>query len=272
MNAPLNSVLAQDGVVSTVFLSNQHMESLTALYRERASQVHEHAFHSTMFVEDPEHRAEISTAITVIVQERIDTLLPDFEVVFANFIVKKPSPHTAVGIHQDWSLSTPDQTTAILWIPLCDINEQNGAFYALPGSQKAFKNIRYTPYETDRFADLESYIRSHSTAYFPRAGDCICYDGAMVHYSDPNLSSSDRVAVGIALVPKGAPLRHYYKPDSQKSVLEVYAVNKSFYHSFNFLSSPSGSPVVEYLKEYPSLPSLYELEKTMKVYHHASRI
>lgn len=233
-----DSDLEIKGIKKVLLLDEQVIKAALQLYVRLLPQTEMPDFHSTMFFPNESYRKEASAGIQQILGSTLDKILPGYRVLFANFIVKEASPDTAVGIHQDWNFTTPEFPSYNVWIPLVDIDKTTGLFYALHGSHKTFTNIRYTPYPTDAYAHLEVQIREKSTPYAIPAGTALVYHGGLVHYSGPNLSGKQRLAIGCALIPKHAPNVHYYRPTQNAGYLEVYSVNETFYHSFNFNEAP----------------------------------
>jgi ectoine hydroxylase-related dioxygenase (phytanoyl-CoA dioxygenase family) len=251
-----------EGVIQVPFLSNAEVAALTEIYQTQFGGASDRAFHSTMFVNNALYRKRADEAIRAVIQTKLKKLLVGQRLLFANFIVKESSSDTAVGIHQDWNFTTPECRSLNVWIPLVDINETTGLFYALRGSHRSFENIRYTPYPPDLYQPISDYVTSHATAYQPKAGEAIVYDGAVVHFSSPNTSGRIRIAIGMALIPEGAPCVHYYRRDMTSTVLDVYETNEAFYQRFNFFDEPKGVAKIGELSAYKQLPSVEDLVKS----------
>jgi hypothetical protein len=258
-SASLQQIFNDDGILKVELLNEEEITLLYKLYGNLSKQNFNSKFHSTMFSNNPIFRKETDAAIRKIILPKINNLLNGYKLLFANFIVKEPSAETRVGIHQDWSFTSPEHTSVNIWIPLIDINEQTGLFYALKGSHHLFTNIRYTPYENDRYKEIENYVLTNSSTFRIQAGEALIYHGATIHYSDPNISESERIVVGGALIPANAPNFHYYKRDENLSELDVYEVNNEFYHSFNFFNEPEGVNKLRTIKIQARMPSAQEL-------------
>jgi hypothetical protein len=258
-NKSHEQLFSTEGILDIPFITKLDVELLLQLYHQTPKDNLDNRFHSTMFFDSVDYRKKTSSAILAILGNKIENLLLDYHVLFANFIVKEPNGDTSVGIHQDWSFTSPEYLSLNIWIPLCDINEQTGLFYGLKQSQKVFKNIRYTPYENDRYSALEPIIRANSTAYKINAGSALIYDGALVHYSDSNRSNQSRIAIGIVIIPKLAPNFHYYKKNINEKCVEIYKVNDSFYTTFDIFKKPENVTKFGELSDYPGLPSALEL-------------
>jgi hypothetical protein len=248
-----------DGIISVPMLSNSEILALLSFYETTSVGINDRKFHSTMFISDAAYRKKIDDGIRAIVLQKINRVVKYYRILFANYIVKEPSADTRVGIHQDWNMTSTEITSINVWIPLVDITEQTGLFYALKGSHLSFRNIRYTPYEDNAYAPLENYILENSTPFEVKAGDALIYHGGLVHFSEPNHSKSLRIAVGCAMIPEGAPNLHYYKRDKDENHLEVYKVSEEFYHRFNFFDEPKGVLKIDEVAQYETLPSLNDI-------------
>lgn len=248
-----------EGIVKITLLSEDEISSLIELYNNSSKGIFDSKFHSTMFSNNPGYRKQTDTAIRKIILPKVNSVFNNYKLLFANFIVKEPSADTKVGIHQDWNFTSPEYTSVNIWIPLVDINEQTGLFYALKGSQCLFTNIRYTPYENDRYKEIENFTLTNSSPFKIKAGDALIYHGALIHYSAPNISNKIRIAVGGAIIPSEAPNLHYYKRGANKNELEVYEVNEEFYYSFDFFDEPKGVRKLSSIKLQDGIPSIEEL-------------
>jgi len=253
----------KDGIVKTTLLDEAEIAALLSLYHETSQGISDRKFHSTMFVKDAEYRKTTNEGIRHIITDKINTVVGDYKMLFANFIVKETDADTRVGIHQDWNFTSPEFTSLNIWIPLVDIDESTGLFYALKGSQHTFHNLRYTPYEDDRYRELEPFILEESTPFSLKAGEALIYDGALVHFSDPNLSGMLRIAIAVVMIPAAAPNLHYYKRDKEKNKVEVYEVSEAFYNSFDFFDEPKGVRMINEIEQYAAMPVLDDLQKSI---------
>ncbi len=258
----LQKTFDREGVISIPFLNEAEIQSLLSFYQETSGNLTDLKFHSTMFINNPSYRKRTDEHLRNLLMPKINETLKDFRLLFANFITKESSKETAVGIHQDWNFTSPELVSLNIWIPLVDINEKTGYFYALKGSHHVFKNIRYTPYENNFYAELENYIHDNSSPFSVKAGSAVIYNGAVVHFSDPNISGSLRIAVGCALIPQSATNLHYYRRSPAKKNLEVYSVNEEFYQGFNFFEAPNGVKKTAEISGHNNLPTLDELTST----------
>lgn len=261
-NVSLEKSFEQDGIVSMPFLDEAELKALYAIYENNPLEAEGRNFHSTMFSSDPAYRKKIDVDIRAIILPKIKQVLNNYRLLFANFIVKNSSDETKVNIHQDWNFTSPDHVSVNIWIPLIDITVSTGLFYALKGSQRIFQNIRYTPMAPSTYADIENYIKDKSTPFQIKAGYALIYHGALVHFSEPNISGRTRIAVGAALIPADAPNLHYYKRGDKSEAIEIYQVDDNFYQGFDFYHEPEGVNKIGELASSPAPPSLNDLVRS----------
>lgn len=255
----IQRVFERDGVVQIPFLDQAEVDVILSIYQGRAAKNCDLSFYSTMFINDPDHRAKIDADLKKILTSKVNSTINNYRILFSNFIVKEPAADTIVGIHQDWSMTSPEYTSVNIWIPLTDIDDKTGVFYALKGSHHTFHNIRFTPYPDNAYASIEKFIFRHSTPFKLKAGEALIYHGALVHYSDANISERRRIAIGNALIPKDAPALHYYKRHVDRKELELYETDESFYNTFDFFAEPKGVKKIREITDYCGIPGEEDL-------------
>lgn len=258
-NSNLQALFDTDGIVQVPFLTTEEVNTLRSLYGKTSQGISSQNFHSTMFIDNCDYRKAIDVGIRKIILPKAEAILNAYRMMFANFIVKEPSAATVVGIHQDWNFTFPELTSVNIWIPLTDIDERTGLFHALKGSHLSFRNIRYTPFPDNAYASIAEIILKHSTPFRIKAGEAVVYHGALVHFTDANVSLRQRLAIGAVFIPKNAPGIHYYKRFEKSRVLEVYKTDESFYNSFDFMKEPVGVSKISEICDYYDLPSEEEL-------------
>ena len=142
----------------------------------------------------------------------VDINLCDIETGGA-FQIKPSGKSSQLNPHQDTPIIDETEFYAMyVWIPLCDVNNQNGTLSVLPGSHLWGNHQRslnvpwvYENISNDFWKDMINLD--------VKKGDLICFDSALIHGSKANLSKQTRVAFTCAILPKNFQLVHYYKDD-----------------------------------------------------------
>ena len=236
-SSELQQQYERNGFVKVPFLDTLALQRLQQLYEERPLHLEGLNFHSTMFAPDPTYRKLIDEEIKKATLPHIGRYLNDYAPLFANYIVKYPGKGSEVGIHQDWSMTDESRHLALnIWCPLINVNHQadNGVLYLFAGTHKVYAQIRYTPFPNwDQYENIRDLVLEHSTPVTFKAGEAIIYNGATIHYSTPNNSDKKRLAIGMSLLPGGAPAYHYFlKEQNGTSRMMTYGVNSQFFHDF----------------------------------------
>jgi hypothetical protein len=162
----------------------------------------------------------------------LEPFLADRYPYMATYLVKEPTGRP-IPPHQDWSHCDETIDDSIMcWIPLCDVDEENGGLGFIDGSHRYFDYLRVFPYQVARSPIDEHGARLMSYLSFPamRAGDAVIFNNRTIHGSLANQTAGRRTALSFALHPKGEPLVAYYlKPGSNASTVLRYPASPEFY-------------------------------------------
>lgn len=180
----------------------------------------------------------ITQEVNQILMPRIKPFIDDYYPFITSFIIKRQDPDAELQPHQDWTFIEDEMNNNAVtcWIPLQDVNQNNGCLGIIRGSHKFFKNPRTSPPS----ACKQSVLYEHATTILPyfewipmKAGEVLFFDYRVIHASLPNTLLSDRVAVGMWFAHKNAEFRHYYfKPDKSDRLLK-YKVDADFYLKYD---------------------------------------
>lgn len=153
--------------------------------------------------------------------------------------VKPCSEQSDLQIHQDSTVIDEEKDYCLfVWIPFCDIVEENGPIWALPGSH-LWGNVQRSLGVPWNFLKHITTLRKYMRPILVNAGDVVVFDPALVHCSTPNFSSEIRHAITITILRKKYQLVYYFKnKDSSPDIIEKYYVDENFYFSYDFISKP----------------------------------
>jgi hypothetical protein len=186
-------------------------------------------FHATMNSPDFGYRCDVYCMVRPIIERRVQRMLNGYRVCVANWVVKESgAADSTVDFHQDWSFVDERRMRSInLWIPIVDVDERNGCLELVSGSHRLSTDHRAHS-DDCRFRELSSRLECGYKQSVPmRAGEGVFYDGALLHRSGNNSTAHRRAAVGVVLVPDGAPLLHCHR--ISPTAVEVFAVDDSFF-------------------------------------------
>lgn len=220
----------REGFVVIPLLTSDDIEQVNAIYHNFGTRF-ESDWHTDMFSRDVDYRRAIHERVGAIFETRLKNLLDGYRYCCGNFVVKEPSPNSAVPLHQDWTIVDPSVTRSLNVIcPLIDTNEVNGQLNVVPGSHHPPSRISFGPSDQIQIESLLPEIqRSYLTAVRQNAGDALIYDGRVLHSSEANRSDQTRICFSAGFIPNDAKLRHYYRDPQNPSVLEVFEITDDFF-------------------------------------------
>jgi ectoine hydroxylase-related dioxygenase (phytanoyl-CoA dioxygenase family) len=222
-------------------LDDDDVHRLDALYRgvrAAAGDDDSGRFLPSMTITEPGLRTQLWDGVRELLAPVIDPLFqPGTAAVMGGSFVSKPaSEHSARNPHQDPSVFDETRFVAIsLWIPLSDSDADNGTLYVLGGSHRMGNHVR--PPDVANFDDAVSeHALAHSVPLELRAGQVLVLDGALVHHSPPNRTTSERVACIGAVRPTGAAM-YLMRSDhgEDTGVADLYRVEVDAFRSGNLM-------------------------------------
>lgn len=221
--------LAEDGYVIFPLLDKNAIESLTNYYNNFQKDELNH-FYSSTHSPDFEFRKKSSDFIKKTISSLLPTILKDYKLLGGAFVVKPGNGKGILQAHQDWNLV--DETKARsynLWIPLIDVNEENGAVFVLAKSHSKIQTIR-GPQIASAFKQIEQELWKYLTPLPMKAGEALLYDHALLHGSPPNKTISARLGIVIGIVKKDIDLQIYGEINGN---INSYVCDENFFLSKN---------------------------------------
>ena len=228
----------KNGYLLLPALQNEDVLALKNLYHSLGIKDEKgYGFHVGMDHKDKDIVAEMSEVIAKIALPRIEQELEDVQLFTSSFVVKEPHPQGVVPPHQDWSFveNEEDYCSVTCWIPLQDVNMDNGCMGLLKGSNHFFNNHRPSP-----SPQVGTPLKKHMFTIFPflellemKAGDALFFNNKTIHASPPNITEETRLAIGLGFTQKEAPLRHYYLKPGTTDTLLKYTITPDFFMKYD---------------------------------------
>ncbi len=229
-SSALWSALERDGYAVVELALPSVLGALRSSYQRAATEVT--GFQASMYLASAEERRRIFQEISGHLQPSIDTVLPGWRIVVANYLAKSPQPDgTEVALHFDWAFV--DETTDLtlnVWTPLMPVDEQNGCLEVVVGSHREcpFPRSHGDPCPRRGWVARHCPERLRSVPLVP--GQAVVYDGRLLHGSGINRSGRERLAVGCVLARPQSSLLYYHRVDP--TAVEVFAVDPTFYWDY----------------------------------------
>lgn len=171
----------------------------------------------------------------------------NFSAPVASFMSKNIGSKGICNFHRDFSILDEEKYMYYnVWIPLVDINEQNGALYVLRASHKKF-NYPLPMFEMWPYSHLQEKLFKEAGVINVKAGDLVVYADRTLHGSFLNLGTSVRPVIHLGLLPKDYQIKFY---SLENDNVYVYNVPYEFYFKNQFKDVEKAGYVVERKFEY----------------------
>lgn len=233
-----NIHLAELGFCSFKLLDENQIELLLNAYKENTPNSL-NGFHPTMFYDDSEYRKIINDIILDVFTPIVEAITKGcYKILYGNFMVKESDEFSNMKIHQDWTyVDERKYNSFAIWVPLCDLNTENGAFHAVPYSHKADNLFRGPGTFCPFYEHRELIEQKFNKPLYLKAGEAVCWNHRLAHYSPANKSSEPRIAVTVIVVPKEVEVYHYIKPDFSNQIFK-FSIGERFFETYKINSFP----------------------------------
>ncbi len=243
-NDSINQLIEKNGYAVIPFLKENTIEKLKRFYSQLPA-ANNRGTHVTMFNPSYEYRKTVDNGIKELCAAEAENLMNGYRTLYTNYMIKESGPEGDFPVHQDWTYVDENNFTSIaLWIPLQDVNAENGALQVVKGSHKFITKLR-GPYVHEPFQKISNLIQSsYSTSANLRAGEALVWDHRLIHFSLPNKTSNPRLAFTLIMVPRRAEIFHCFRhPDSPENKIEIYEVDTDFFMRYEISKPPTGVPL-----------------------------
>lgn len=205
-------------------------------------------FHATHFSKNRAYKKEVNQQIISAFKMGLSQLLNDYNLVFANFMVKEVGVNSAMPLHSDWTYVDENKHQSLgIWSPLVDTNLENGMLGVVPFSHRLKKNNRGPKIPSPFLNHNEYIINTYGVLLKVKAGNVVIYDHRLLHFSPANLSNSKRVSINIAAAPKGIEIVHYAFFEEKKQIYKYEVSSNDFFIRYNHFQEPDDGKVLDTL-------------------------
>ena len=238
-NRSLDDQLVNEGFVVMDLLDDTVVEKLSNFYRNAQSTDVNVGFHSTHFLKDRAYKRKEAAFIKRIFQEIVNAHFDDYHVCFSSYMLKKSGPNSTMSLHADWTYVNEEEHVSLaIWCPLIDTSEKNGCIGVVPQSHRILHSVR-GPQIPSSFHDYNEYIIENFGKLIPmKAGQALVYDHRLLHYSPPNTSEDDRLAINISMVPKGTELYHFTGSPPSSKIIRYKVQSNDFFIEYDHFEKP----------------------------------
>lgn len=240
----INTEFLHDGFIKlNHFLNIEQLKELDSLYQSSNIAQPENTMYSNFHELNFEKNQKIEQEIIRICSPSIEKHLTDFRIVGAAFILKGIGKDSDSRLHQDWRIV--DETkykSAIVWIPLMDVDSNNGCLQVIPESHNWFDSIRSSTVSSV-FLKFDYKINLFVKPVPLKRGECVVFASKVFHGSKQNLSEKVRPAITITLIDKEARYIDYFKDKTGHVKVLDCNDRESFQHSFKTYNGENSDEV-----------------------------
>jgi hypothetical protein len=243
-----NCQFFEKGFIKLPFLSTKECQELLEQLNEIKGINIGGLFHSRIHCSSDE-RKPISDIITNFINTKIERLAlsTKYKIVGAVFVSKSKSPNAEFGIHTDDSLCDERQFLPFnLWIPLVDVNLENGTLNLFPQTHLKTSLFRGATINDKFTIDIKNNKSYKSEPIIANMGSAIVYHPGTIHFSGNNKSDCNRPAIVLSLIPQTATANIFvtkkyfiFKNKIYKYNIEI---NDFDFHNWNNKTHPSFEP------------------------------
>lgn len=235
----LKDKLHQNGFAILELLNQKQLKALTELYEQTHQlKAEQGGMFYGMYSLDLDYRKKVHEQIAEILQPVLEKHFKSYKNIINFFIVKLPGPKSELNIHQDMtSLDETRFSPLSIWIPLQDVNEENGALCIVPKSHFMFSPYRSISFDTP-YGNISSAIAPYLRPVNLKAGEALMFDPRILHHSLPNMGNKPRVAIVAGIFPQDAEIITCFKEPEAESTIELLLqpddfmfTNDNFFHN-----------------------------------------
>lgn len=203
-------------------LDKDQLSQLKEIFdREHSFDVQEGGMFYSMYSRDKEYRLRVHEEIGQILNPMLQMHFKDFTNVINAFVVKLPGEKSEFYVHQDTTgLDEFRFSPLSLWIPLDDVNENNGALSVIEKTHWFFSPYRGVSFKFP-FNGINQTIQKYLKPVRMKAGEILSFDNRIIHNSSANKSDKPRIAIICGLFPKEATFQTCYQ-EAENSPIELY--------------------------------------------------
>lgn len=212
-----------NGYVVIDILSDDEIAQLKKLYFNHKEKhlSNKETTHSTCDTNNPDLIKYIDKEVAKILLPKAKKVLYDFDYMLSVFLTKEPGSKNTTGFHQDPTLIDKENAvSANIWIPLQDVNADNGCLRFIKGSHKFGNLLVVTPDFPTFYEKFENNLSHFETQVFMKAGQGIVFDNKIIHGATANHLKTERLAIVSVIKSAGCDWVYYYM-DKEKGATKI---------------------------------------------------
>ena len=232
----LNSLLFEEGYVTFPFLDLTEVDKLKQIFNNHHHELKpSEGLHVSSHIKPEQEIDQISNEIQEVFEDAIGRHVENGMTLGGTFLTRPPHQTEPLHPHQDWSIVDESRFRSYtIWVPLSDVDENNGCLHVLPRSHEYARGYRHVSIDSI-FGQIYDTVWKHIKPIPLRAGKAIIFDHALGHASKPNTTSEPRIIATHSLISRNPEMRFYW---NNNGTIEEYAGEKNFYNTEEAKTGP----------------------------------
>lgn len=250
INKIYNNEYTEKGYLKQPFLDEDQLKLLDKIVSKYLDIKENSGFIISNQIMDIEISKQMNTEINCVIAASVNQYIENYEIFFSVIATKTNSENSSLKLHTDRCFIEEDKNTPInLWIPLCDVNKENGTLCVFESSQqftytyRGINNFEY--YMADNYLD---YIKQHCLKFINlKRGEALFYHPGIIHGSMNNYSSKIRHVLLVTLVPKDADIIYCYQNHHWSNPFNFINIYKADVNFWILPNQPNPKNILEKL-------------------------
>lgn len=252
-----NLDIVEKGYAIVPFLTEAEVKSLTSFFHQHHPTLPD-GMYASSHAGDFSFRQLMNDEIKRVCARAIEVTFSEVTPLGATFMVKSKGENGSLHPHQDWSIVDEEKFNSYnIWLPLVDVNEQNGTLLVLPNSHNWITNTRGLNIPSS-YEAVTAEVWKYLVPINLKAGEAFVYDHRLMHASGVNHTTAPRLVIVYGIIPARATMRYYFGNNDN---IEEYACSPDFYFNETITQGPASLPLLKALPNQNPKVTLAQLQQ-----------
>lgn len=169
------------------------------------------------------------------IQKPLERYFNNFAIPVSQYYTKKANTSGDIDLHADSTLLLNHQLEPhyAIWIPLVDVDENNGCLTVVPRSHKNPLTM-YGGSFPGRQNEHREWLRQFEIPIRLKAGQALVFDNNLLHNSTANITNGDRICFTFRMIHSSSDLYSFIAKTKTAKDLDIYLETPNYYMADNW--------------------------------------
>jgi hypothetical protein len=179
---------------------------------------------------DAKTKKDVHEFIVSNMQTPLQNYFKDYLIPVSQYYTKKAHTSRDIDLHADSTLLLNHQLEPhyAIWIPLVDVDENNGCLTVIPRSHRNQQAIYGGSFEGAQQAHRE-WLRQYEVPIRLKAGQAIVFDNNLLHNSTANVTDGDRICFTFRMTHYASDYYSFICSDKDSKNIDLYLEGHDYY-------------------------------------------